>query len=155
MKKLIVLASLVFLCTTSNAEAGNASAGALTGAAGGALVGQAVGRDTEGTLIGAAIGAAVGYIVGNEMDQGGYVRQGYSGGNGWVAQPAPVYRQMIMPRPRPVPVVVPYVSYYRPVDVVVIPGRGGYQNSRRGYQHGPQRWNRGHKAYDDHGRHRR
>jgi hypothetical protein len=85
MKKLIVLASLVFLCTTSNAEAGNASAGALTGAAGGALVGQAVGRDTEGTLIGAAIGAAVGYIVGNEMDQGGYVRQGGIAGEmgGW------------------------------------------------------------------------
>ncbi|MBU4260628.1 MAG: glycine zipper 2TM domain-containing protein [Proteobacteria bacterium] len=151
MKKLIVLASLVFLCATSNADAGNASSGAVTGAAGGALVGQAVGRNTEGTLIGAAIGAAVGYIVGNEMDNGGYyARQGYSGGNVWVQQPAPVYRQVIMPPPRPVPVVVPY---YRPVEVVVIPGPG-YKHYGRGYQHGPQ-WNGGHKAYKNHGRYRR
>ncbi|MBU0968075.1 MAG: glycine zipper 2TM domain-containing protein [Proteobacteria bacterium] len=152
MKKLIVLASLVFLCTTSNAVADHASSGVVTGAAGGALVGQAIGRDTQGTLIGAAIGAAVGYIVGNEMDNGGYVRQGYSGGNVWVAQPAPVYRQVIMPPPRPVPVVVPYVPYYRPTEVVIIPGRG-YQHSGYGYQHGPQRWSGGHKAYKDHGRH--
>ncbi|MCJ7601263.1 MAG: glycine zipper domain-containing protein [Desulfobulbaceae bacterium] len=154
MKKIIVLASLIFLCATSNAGADNSSAGAVAGAAGGAVVGQAIGRNTEGTLVGAVIGGVVGYIVGNEMDRGGYVRQGYSGGSVWVQQPGPVYREVVMtPRPvnvvvpyRPVSVVVPYYRpYYPPANVVIV--------SEPGRHHGPQRWSGGHKAYKDHGRH--
>ena len=122
-----VLASFIFLCATSNDEAGNASAGAVAGAAGGAVVGQAIGRNTEGTLIGAVTGGVVGSIVGSEMDRGGYVRQGYSGGNVWVQQPVPVYREVYMPPPPPVNVVVPYYRpYYRPVEVVVMSGPGHY-----------------------------
>jgi hypothetical protein len=147
MKKIIVLASLIFLCATSNAGAGNSSAGAVAGAAGGAVVGQTIGRNTESTLVGAAIGGVVGYIVGNEMDRGGYVRQGYSGGNVWVQQPGPVYREVVM-SPHHVNVVVPYrpvsvaVPYYRPVDVAVMSGRG--------YHHALPRWGGGHKAYNKH-----
>jgi len=153
MKKIIVLASLIFLCTTSNAGAGNSSDGALAGAAGGAVVGQAIGRNTEGTLVGAVIGGVVGYIVGSGMDSGGYARQGYNGGNVWVQQPVPVYREMYVPPPvyvvaphRPVNVVVPYYRpYYPPANVVIVSGPGRH--------HGPPRWSGGHKAYKDHGRH--
>jgi hypothetical protein len=44
-------------------------------------------------------------------------------------------------------VVVPYYRpYYRPVEVVVVPGYGRHH-------HGPSRWDGGHRSYRDHHRH--
>jgi hypothetical protein len=141
MKKFIVFASLVFLCATSDAEAGNAAVGAVTGAAGGAVVGQAIGHNTEGTLVGAVIGGVVGSIIGSGMD-GGYARQGYGGGYVVAPQPVTVYREVYMPPP---PVVVPYYRpYYRPVEVVVM--------SRPDHHRSP-RWSGGHRGDRDHHRH--
>ncbi|MBI4793993.1 MAG: glycine zipper 2TM domain-containing protein [Deltaproteobacteria bacterium] len=146
MKKFIVFASLMFLCATSEAEAGNAAVGAVTGAAGGAVVGQAIGHNTEGTLVGAVIGGVVGSIVGSGMDGGYYARPSYGGGYVVAPQPVTVYREVYMPPP-PVHVVAPYYRpYYRPVEVVVMSGPGRHH-------HGSSRWSGGHRGDRDHHRH--
>ncbi|MBI5558816.1 MAG: glycine zipper 2TM domain-containing protein [Deltaproteobacteria bacterium] len=143
MKNIIVLVTLILLCMTSGAGAGNSSLGAVTGAAGGALIGQGIGRNTEGTLIGAAVGGILGYVVGSEMDRGGYVSNRYYGGSrDW----RPVEVIVAPPPPRPVQVIVaPAYGYYYPVPAV---WRRGYDDHQ-----GDHHWRHEHRHGRGHHRH--